>query len=88
MNCQISALTSIRRGLGKDPIPFPVNSNSIIATQNVSGGDRLKKRKLLKATFTKSEGSQSGGVKVFSRGVRNRRGLIVANSEGSKSGGV
>ena len=48
----------------------------------------LKKGNLLKTTFTKSEGSQSGGVKVFTRGVRIRRGLIVANSEGSKSGGV
>ena len=38
VNCQISALTSIRRGLGKDPIPFPVNSSSIKVTQNVSGG--------------------------------------------------
>ena len=48
----------------------------------------MKKGNLRKATFTKSEGSQTGGVKVFSRGVRIRRGLIAANSEGSKSGRV
>ena len=38
VNCQIRGLTSIRRGLGKEHIPFPVNLNSIIASQNVSGG--------------------------------------------------
>ena len=36
----------------------------------------LKEGNLRKATFTKPEGSQSGGVKNFS------------NSEGSESGGV
>ena len=38
MNCQIRGLTSIRKGLGKDHIPFLVNSNSIIASENLSGG--------------------------------------------------
>ena len=100
MNCQISALTSIRRGLGKDPIPFPVNSNSIKATQNVSRGVQIE---IKKSYFDRAKGSQSGGVEVFQSqrgpnpegslfhktgGVRIRKGLIVANSEGSKSGGV
>ena len=103
MNCQISALTSIRRGLGKDPIPFPVNSNSIKATQNVSGGVQAEIKKTTKSYFDRAKGSQSGGVEIFQSqrgpnpegstfhktgGVRIRRGLIVANSEGSQSGGV
>ena len=37
-NCQIRGLTSIRKGLGKDHIPVLVDSNSIIASENVSGG--------------------------------------------------
>ena len=50
----------------------------------------MKEGDLRKATFTKPEGSQSGRVKKFFKlgGVQIRRGLIVANSEGSKSGGV
>ena len=104
MNCQIRSLTSIRKGLGKDHIPFLVNSNSILASENVSGGVKVENQgNLRKATFTKPEGSQSGGVQIFPNsegsqsggvffhktgGVPIRRGLIFANSEGSHSGGV
>ena len=38
VNCQIRGLTSIRKGLGKDHITFLVATNSIIASENVSGG--------------------------------------------------
>ena len=54
-------------------------------------GYRLKEGNLREATFTKPEGSQSGGVKIFFfliRRVRIRRGLIFATSEGSQSGWV
>ena len=64
----------------------------------------MKEGNLRKATFTKEEGSQSGGVKIFFQirrgpnpegscfhktgGVPIRRGLIFTISEGSQSGGV
>ena len=38
VNCQIRGLTSTRKGLGKDHIPFLVDTKSIIASENVSGG--------------------------------------------------
>ena len=77
MNCQIRGLTSIRKGLGKDHIPFLVDTNSIIASENVSGRELVENQgRLRKANFTKPEGSQSGGVKIF------------PDSEGSQSGGV
>ena len=72
VNCQTRGLTSIRRGLGKDHIPFPVNSNSIIASENVSGGLPIRRGQI----FSNSEGSQS------------ERGLVSTKPEGSQSGGV
>ena len=77
MNCQIRGLTSIRKGLGKDHIPFLVDTNSIIASESLSGGVYVENQgNLRKANFTKPEGSQSGGVQIF------------PDSEGSQSGGV
>ena len=37
VNCQIRGLASIRKDLGKENTPFLVSSNSIIASENVSG---------------------------------------------------
>ena len=83
VNCQIRGLTSIRKGQGKDHIPFLVNTDSITASENVSGGVQFKNRRSLrKAIFTKPEGFQSGRVQHFPRG------LTFANPEGSQSGGV
>ena len=66
MNCQIRGLTSVRKGLGKDYIPFLADANSIIASENVSGGENFENQgSLRKAIFTKPEGSQSGGVQIF-----------------------
>ena len=77
MNCQIRGLPSIRKGQGKDHIPFLVNTDSIIASENVSGGVQVEnKGSLGKFIFIKPEGSQSGGVQIF------------PNSEGSQSEGV
>ena len=65
MNCQIRGLT-IRKGQGKDHIPFLVDTNSVIASENVSEGVQVENQgSLRKAIFTKPEGSQSGGVQVF-----------------------
>ena len=104
MNCQITGLTSIRKGLRKDHITFLVDTNSTIASENVSGGVYVGNQGSLgKAIFTKPEASQSGGVQIFpnsegsqSGGVlfsQNRRGpirrdLTFAKPEGSQSGGV
>ena len=66
MNCQIRGLTSIRKGLRKDDTPFLVSSNSIIASEIVSGrvsGEDLES--LREAIFANLEGfqfCQSGGV--------------------------
>ena len=60
-----------------DHIPFLVDTNCIIASENVSGGVQVENQESLrKAIFTKPEGSQLGGVRIF------------PNSEGSQSGGV
>ena len=92
MNCQIRGLTSIRKGLGKDHIPFPADTKSIIASVNVSGEVYVENQgSLRKAIFTNPEGSQSGGVKITSflipRGP-NPEGLVFTKPEGSQSGGV
>ena len=81
VNCQIRGLTSIQKGLGKDQTPFLVNSNSIKASENVSGrvsGGNLEG--LREANFTNPEGSQTGGVLFFPI----RRGLIFADPERSQ----
>ena len=94
MNCQIRGLTSIRKGLGQDHIHFLVNTDSIIASENVSGGVQVENQGSRgKVILTKLEGSQSGGVQIFpntdgsqSGGVLLmliRRGLHFANPEGS-----
>ena len=80
MNCQIRGLTSIWKVLGKDETPFLVSSNSITATENVSGrvsGENLESFR--EAFFTNAEGSQSEGVQI----LPIRKGLIFANSERS-----
>ena len=41
-NCQIRGLFSIRKGKGKDSIPFLVNTDNIIALEKVSGGVQVK----------------------------------------------
>ena len=51
----------------------------------------LKDGNLRKATFTKPQGSQSGGVQFFFSQFRrghNTRGLVFTKPEGSQSGGV
>ena len=82
VNCQIRGLTSIRKGLRKDDTPFLVSSDSIIASENVSGrvlGVNLKNPR--EAIFTNPEGSQSGGVQILPvrRGpiLPIRRGLVL-----------
>ena len=82
MSCQIRGLTSFRKGLGKDVTPFLVYSNSIKASENVSGrvsGENLDS--LREAIFTNPEGSQSGGVLFLSI----PRGPNFANVKGSQS---
>ena len=80
MNCQIRGLTSIRKGLGKDETPLLVNSNSIKASEIVSGrvsGENLKK-------YPRGYFYKPGRVPI-------RRGPNFANPEGShfcQSGGV
>ena len=96
MNCQIRGLTSIRKGLRKDDTPFLVSSDSIKASENVSGGvsgENIKSPR--EAIFTNPEGSQSEGVQIMPirRGsvLPIRRGLVLpirrspnfANPEGS-----
>ena len=95
MNCQIRGLASIRKGLGIENTPFLVSSNSIIASENVSG------------MVSGPEGScfcQSGGVLFFANPEGSqfcesgrvlilpiRNGPVFANPEGScfcHSGGV
>ena len=80
MNRQIRGLTSIRKGLGKDDTPYLVSSNSIIASENVSGrvsGENLESFR--EAVFTNPEGSQSGGDSI----LPIRKGPIFVNLEGS-----
>ena len=48
VNCQTRGLTSIRKGQGKDHIPFLVNTDSITASENVSGGVQFKNRSSLR----------------------------------------
>ena len=104
MNCQIRGLTLIRKGQGKDHIPLLVTTDSIIASENVSGGVQVENLGSLgKVIFTKPEGSQSGGYKFFlirrcpnpegscfqkTKGVPILRDLTLANPEGSQYGGV
>ena len=104
MNGQIRGLTSIRKGQGKDHLPFLVDTNSIKASENVSGGVQVENQgSLRKAIFTKPEGSHSGGVRLYPNrrgpnpegssfhktgGVLIRRDLTFAKPEGSQSGGV
>ena len=77
MNCQIRGVTSIRKGQRKDHIPFLLNTDSIIASENVSGGVQVENQGSLGKVILKNpEGSQSGGVQIF------------PNSEGSQYGGV
>ena len=76
--------------------PFLVNSNTIEASENVSGrvsGENLKSPR--EAIFTNPEGFQSGGVQFCQSGgvqfcqsggslfLPIRKGLIFANPEGS-----
>ena len=85
MNCQIRGFTSIRKGLGKDHIPFLVDTNSIIASQNVSGAVYVENQgSLRKAIFTKPEGSQSGGVLH----LLTERGPKPEGSQFSQTGGI
>ena len=85
VNSQIRGLAFIRKVLGKENKPFLVSSNSIIASENLSGrvsGENFGS--LLKAIFTNPEGSQYEGV-LF------RRVPNFANPERSQfcqSGGV
>ena len=104
MNSQIRGLTSIRKGLGKDRIPFLVNLKSIIASENVSGGVQVERRKSPKSYFYKRRGLPIRRGPIFFQirrgpnpegscfhktgGVPIRRGLIFTISEGSQSGGV
>ena len=83
VNCQIRGSTSIRKGLREEDTPFLVSSNSIIASENVSGrvsGENLES--LREAVFTNPEGSQSGGVPI----LPIRSGPNFANPEGSHFG--
>ena len=98
MNCQISGLASIRKGLRKDDTPFLVSSNSIIASENVSGrvsGENLESSR--EAIFTNPGWSQSGGAPNFANPEGSqfcqtggvlflpiRRGHNFANPEGSR----
>ena len=98
MNCQIRGLTSIRKGLGKDETPFLVNSNSIKASENVSGrvsGENLKSPERLflqirrGPNFANPEGSNFANPEGSS--FANPEGSNFANLEGShfcQSGGV
>ena len=85
MNCQTRGLTSIRKGLRRDDTPFPVISNSIIVSENLSGrvsGENLERPR--EAIFTNPEGSQFCNF-------ANPEGSKFANPEGSyfcQSGGV
>ena len=104
MNCQIRGLISIRKGLGKDHIPFLVNSNSIIAWENVSGEVQIEIQKIFENVLLQNQRAPNPeGSKFFpiqrganlegscfhrTGGVPIRRGLIFSNSEGSQSGGV
>ena len=104
MNCQIRGLTSIRKGLGKDRIPFLVDTNSILASGNVCGGYRLKIKEVSDQLFLQNRrGSNPEGSKFFliprgpnpkrsyfhkTGGVPIRRDLTLANPKGSESGGV
>ena len=100
VKCQIRGLTSIRKGVRKDDTPFLVSSDSIIASENVSGRVAVENSKKYPRgyfykpggvpNFANPEGSefcQSGGV-LF---LPIRRGPVFANPEGSyfsQSGGV
>ena len=88
VNCQIRGLASIPKGLGKEHTPFLFSSNSIIASENVSGRVSGESFGIIwKAIFTKPEGSQSGRVPI----LPIRRDPNFADPEGSQfcqSGGV
>ena len=88
VNCQIRGLASIRKELGKENTPLLVSSNSIIASEKVSGkhiaerdeGYRVKFLKVSEKLFLQTRrGSQSGRVPI----LPILRGLIFANPEGS-----
>ena len=60
-----------------DHIPFLVDTNSIIASENVSGGVQIENQgNIRKAIFTKPEGSQSGGLQVFPKSEGSKFFLI------------
>ena len=104
MNCQIRSLTSIRKGIGKDHIPFLVNSNSIIASENVSGEVEVEIKEISEKLLLQNQRTPNPeGSKFFqirrgpnpeescfhkTGGVPIRRGHIFANLEGSQPGGV
>ena len=86
VNCQIRGLTSIRKGQGKDHIPFLVDTNIIIASENVSGGVQVGNQGSFRKTiFAKPEGSQTGGVQTFPDSEGSKFFLIRRgpNPEGS-----
>ena len=92
-------LTSIRKGLGKNHITFLVGTNSIIASENKSGGYRLKIKEVTeKLILQNRRGPNQEGSKFFlirrgpnpegscfhkTGGVLIRRGLNFADPEGS-----
>ena len=82
---QIRGLTSIRRGLGKDHIPFPVNSNSIIASQKVSGGVLVEIKEISEKVLLQNQRAPNPEGSCFHKtgGVPIQRGLKFTNSEGS-----
>ena len=86
MNCQIRGLTSIRKGLGKDHIPFLVNSNSIIASENVSEGYRLKIKEISEKLLLQNQRAPNPvGSHFF---FKIRRGPNLEGSCFHKTGGV
>ena len=88
MNCQIRGLTSIRKDLGKDHIPFLVDTNSIIVSENK--GYRLKIKEVSEKLFLQNRSAPSPEGSCFYKTgeVPIRRGLTFANPEGSQTGGV
>ena len=104
MNCQIRGLTSTRKGIGKDHIPFLVNSNSKKHWRTYPEGYSLKIMEVSKKLFLQNgRGPNQEGSKFFlirrgpnpegscfhkTGGVPIRRGLIFTIPEGSQSGGV
>ena len=92
MNRRIRGLTSIRKGLEKGDSPFLVDSNSIIASENVSGRASVEIYKASeKLSLQTRRGPNPEGFKFLqirrgpnpegSRFLQNRRGT---NPEGSK----